>query len=157
MDYIWDSQINSSFSKFKNTDTDLIRAFQKLELEYSNASGQFTIGNTLVDLMNQQQDVGGLNYKNNLPLISKSQGGDNKAIEEIEFTYLYYLMCNKAVLMWAAFGRKGFNQVDAIAQVTGAVVEYDKTIAYGHIISLLGQLGVSQSINNLYSPLSNLH
>lgn len=69
MNSIWNSQINGSFSRFKNTESDLIQAFQKLESEYSNASHQFTIGNTLIDLMNQQQDVGGLNYKNNIPLI----------------------------------------------------------------------------------------
>lgn len=157
MNSIWESHINGSFIRFKNTESDLIQAFQKLESEYSDASHQFTIGNTLIDLMNQQQDVGGLNYKNNIPLISEAQSGDNKVIEELEFTYLYYLLCNKATLMWAAFGRKGFSQIDAIAQVTGAISEYNNTITYADILSILGQLGVSQSMNSMYSPLSNFH
>jgi hypothetical protein len=155
MNSIWDSQINGSFSRFKNTESDLIQAFQKLESEYSNSSQQFTIGNTLIDLMNQQQDVGGINYKNNIPLISKAQGGDKKVIEELEFTYLYYLLCNKATLIWAAFGRIGYSQIDSIAQVTGAVTEYNKTITYADILSILGRLGVSQSLNSMYSPPSN--
>jgi len=157
MNSIWESQIENSFNRFKNTETDVLVAFQKLEMEYSNASGHFTIGNTLLDLMNQQQDVGGLNYKNNIPIISRGQSGDNKAIEELEFTYLYYLLCNKATLMWAAFGRKGFAKVDAIAQVTGVVIEYDQPINYADILSVLGQLGVSESMNKIYSPLNNLH
>jgi hypothetical protein len=157
MNSIWDTQLNSSFDKFKNTETDLFLGFQKLEVEYSNASRQFTVGNTLIDLMNQKQDVGGQNFKNYIPLINNGQHGDNKAIEELEFTYLYYLLNNKATLMWAAFGRKGFSKIDAIAQVTGVVIEYDQPIKYADILSILGRLGVSQSMNKMYSPLNNFH
>ncbi|MGB8193194.1 MAG: hypothetical protein WCF67_14795 [Chitinophagaceae bacterium] len=106
--------------------------------------------------MNRKEDVGGLNYANNLPLISRGQSGDNAAIEELEFTYLYYLLCNKSAIMWSAFGRKGFSRIDAIAQVTGAVIEYKQQITYSSILNILGQLGVSQKMNTLYSPRSNL-
>jgi hypothetical protein len=157
MKSIWESQIDNSFNRFKNTEIDVLVAFQKLETEYSNASIHFTNGNTLIDLMNQQQDVGGLNYRNNIPLIRRGQSGDNQAIEEIEFTYLYYMLANKATLMWAAFGRKGFSRVDAIAQVTGVVIEYNQPITYAGILDTLGQLGVSQSMNQMYSPLNNFH
>ena len=157
MKSIWESQIDNSFNRFKNTEIDVLVAFQKLETEYSNASGYFTSGNTLIDLMNQQQDVGGLNYRNNIPIIRRGQSGDNQAIEELEFTYLYYMLVNKATLMWAAFGRKGFSRVDAIAQVTGVVIEYNQPITYAGILDVLGKLGVSQSMNQMYSPLNNLH
>lgn len=157
MNSIWDTQLNNSFSQFRNTETDILKAFQKLETEYSNASGKFTVGNTLIDLMNQQQDIGGLNYKNNLPLITRGQSGDNKAVEELEFTYLYYLLANKATLMWASFGRKGFSQIDAIAQVTGAIIEYEQAIKYVDILNILGQLGISKTMKSLYTPLNNLN
>jgi hypothetical protein len=156
MNSIWNSQIDSSFSAFKARETDLIRAFQRLETEYSNASQQFTVGNTLIDLMNKREDVGGLNYANNIPLITKAQNKDKSAIEELEFTYLYYLLCNKATLMWAAFGRKGLSRIDAIAQLTGAVIEYNLPFTYSSILRLLGRLGVAQAMNSLYSPLPNL-
>ena len=155
MNSIWDSQIYSSFSKFKGTETDVIKAFQKLEAEYSNASQKFTVGNTLIDLMNKKEDVGGLNYGNNIPLIAKAQSGNNAAMEELEFTYLHYLLCNKATLMWAAFGRKGYSPVDAIAQVTGAIIEYKQPVNYASILNILGQIGVSAQMNKLYSPLPN--
>lgn len=157
MKSIWDNHINSSFSRFKNSETDFMQASQKLEMEYSNASNHFIIGNTLIDLMNKQHDVGGLNYKNNIPLVSKGQSGDNKAIEELEFTYLYYFLSNKATLLWAAFGRIGFSQIDAITQVTGTLIEYRKEIDYAGILSILGMLGASKTMNKMYSPLSNLH
>jgi hypothetical protein len=156
MNSIWDSQIDNSFNKFKGTENDAIKSFQKLETEYSYASQQFTVGNTLIDLMNKKQDVGGLNYQNNIPLIDKSKNGDGTAIEEMEFTYLYYLLCNKATLMWAAFGRKGFLRIDAIAQVTGVVIEYNQPITYGGILNIMGQLGCSEKMNSLYSPLPKL-
>lgn len=154
MNSIWESQIDSSFSKFKNTETDTLIAFRQLELEYSHASRQFTIGNTLIDLMNQSKDVGGLNYKNIIPLINRGQNGDNKAIEELEFTYLHYLLRNKVTLMWAAYGRNGFSKIDAIAQVTGAVIEYNQPINYAGILQLFSQLGVAQTMQELYTPLN---
>ena len=156
MNSIWDSQIDASFSKLKGTEMDIIRAFQKLENEYSNASQYFTVGNRLTELMNKKESIGGLNYANNIPLITKAQSGDTSAMEELEFTYLYYLLSNKATLMWAAFGRKGFSKIDAIAQVTGAVIEYTQPITYSSILEILGKLGVAQSMNSLYSPLPNL-
>ena len=156
MNSIWESEMENSFTQFKNTEKDIITAFQKLENEYSFASQKFTIGNTLIDLMNKQQVVGGLNYKNNLPLISKGQNGDNKAIEELEFTYLHYYLCNTATLMWAGFGRMGFSKNDSITQVTGAVIEYKKEITYTDILGMLGQLGIAQTISKLYKPLTNL-
>jgi hypothetical protein len=157
MNSIWESQIENSFNRFKNTEVDILEGFKKLETEYSNASGQFTVGSTLIDLMNQQKDIGGLNYKNNIPIIIRGQSGDNKAIEELEFTYLYYLLANKAALMWASFGRKGFTKIDAIAQVTGVIIEYNQPISYAGILDLLGQLGVSKSMNSFYTPLPNLY
>jgi hypothetical protein len=157
MNSIWTSQINSSFDRFKNTEPEILPAVKKLVVEYSNASQHFTIGNTLVDLMNKQQDVGGLNYKNNIPLISRAQQSDNKAMEEIEFTYLYYYLSNTATLIWAAFGRKGFSKIDAIAQVTGIVIEYGKPIEYSDILDVLGKLGVSQMMNKIYCPLPNYY
>jgi hypothetical protein len=78
-------------------------------------------------------------------------------MEEIEFTYLYYYLSNIATLIWAAFGRKGFSKIDAIAQVTGVVIEYGKSIEYSDILDVLGKLGVSQMMNKIYSPLPNYY
>ena len=156
MNSIWNGQIDNSFNKFKGTETDIIKAYQKLETEYSKSSERFTAGNTLIYLMNKKENVGGLNYKNNIPLIEKAQKGDNAVMEELEFTYLYYLLCNKATLMWAAFGRKGLSTTEAIAQVTGSVIEYNQTMTYEEILNILGKLGCSQTMNSLYSPLQSL-
>jgi len=114
MNSIWDSQLQNSFLKFKNTETDVSIAYQKLEIEYSNASKAFAGGTTLIDLMNQQIDIGGINYKNSIALINESQNGDNKSTEELEFRYIYRLLSNKAVLMWAAFGHTGLSQNESI-------------------------------------------
>jgi hypothetical protein len=157
MQAIWDTEINKSFEKYSGIESDIIKSFQHLEQEYSNASQKFTIGNTLINLMNQMENVGGLNYSNSIPLITKAQNGDNKSIEELEFTYLYYFLCNKATLMWAAFGRKGFTKLEAIAQVTGVIIEYSQPIHYTDILNILGQLGCSGMMNSIYNPLPNLY
>jgi len=152
---IWNTTIEPSFGKLKGTEKDVLSAFQKLQMEYSQNSQKFTIGNTLIDLMNKKQDIGGLNYANNIPLINQAQKGDNAALEELEFTYLYKFLSNEAVLMWAAFGRCGYNKIDAIAQVTGAVIA-DQPLDYSTILQILGQIGISRTMDNLYEPLPNL-
>ena len=157
MNSIWESQIDASFSKFKETETDIIKAFQKLEIEYSNASQYFTVGNRLADLMDKKEDIGGLNYANNIPLITKAQNGDNVSVEELEFTYLYYLLCNKATLIWAGYGRNGFSKIDAITQVTGLVIEPKHEFTYATILNILGKLGITSQINQLYKPLQNFY
>lgn len=157
MNAIWESQIDNSFNQYKGSVPDIIKSFQQLEIEYSKSLQQFTIGNTLIDLLNKKEDIGGLNYVNNIPLISKSQKGDNKATEELEFTYLYYLLCNKAALIWAAFGRKGFSRIEAITQVTGGAIAPDYPINYASLLKVLGQIGVAFTMNKLYTPLSPLY
>ena len=157
MNAIWGSHIDSCFHPSNGKESDIIKTYQQLEIVYNKSLQQFTTENTLINLLNQQQDVGGLNYKNNIPLIAKSRNRDNAATEELEFTYLYYLLCNKSVLMWAAFGKKGFSRIDAIAQVTGAIIEYDTPITYTAILKILGQIGVAVGMNKIYSPLPPLY
>ena len=55
--------------------------------------------------------------------------------------------------MWAAFGRKGFTKIDAIAQDTWVVIDYNQPISYAGILDLLGQLSISESIYSYYTPL----
>lgn len=156
MNSIWESQVDNSFNQYKGTQPDIIKTFQQFEIEYAKALRPFTTGNTLIDLMNKKQDIGGLNYANNIPLIERSQRGDHTATEELEFTYLYYLLSNKATLVWAAFGRKGYPRIDAIAQVTGAILPPDYPISYTSVLKILGQLGVAVAMNKLYTALPPL-
>src|ERR1700722_8579601 len=157
MNSIWQSQLESSFNEYANTENDVLKSVYKLEIEYANSSLQFAIGDNLIDLMNKKEDIGSINYANNIQLISSAQNGSNKAVEELEFTYLYNFLCNKSILFWAAFGRKGFSKIDAIAQVTGAVIESNEPITYGFVYQVLGLYGVATTLNNLYIPLSNLY
>src|SRR5262245_17410779 len=61
MNSIWESQIDSSFEKYFNTEKEWMQPFEVLWSEYSYASRQFP-PNILVELMNRHEDVGGLNY-----------------------------------------------------------------------------------------------
>ena len=63
------------------------------------------------------------------------------------------MLAIKATLMWAAFGRKGFTKIDAIEQDTGVFSDYNQPISYTGILDLLGQLSISESTNNYYTPL----
>ena len=156
MNSIWDVELNNSFYYYKGIEGDVLKALELLEKAYSDASQQFTKGNRLIDLMNKKEDVGGLNYKDISPIIFKAKKGDNASVEELEFSYLFYYLCNKTTLLWAAYGRKGFSQVDAITQITGVVVA-DQPITYSVIFGMMGRFGCAEVMNSLYTPLSNLY
>jgi len=150
MNSIWEKELKSSFVKYFNTEPDWVSGYEKIENEYSQASGQFTVGNTLVNLMNQRQIVGGINYANFEQLISRGKIGNKSAIEEIEFSYIYYYLTNKAINIWASFGRTGQNEIDSIATITGAIVEANQEITYSVITNTIGQIGVAKAMNDLY-------
>jgi hypothetical protein len=156
MNSIWNTELINSFYHYKGVESDVLKSFELLETAYSNASAQFATANGLYDLMNKNEDVGGINYKDIFPIVIKAQTGDNAAVEELEFSYLFYFLCNKATLLWAAFGRKGFSQIGAITQTTGAMVA-DQPITYSVIFAKMGQLGCAEIMNSLYTPLRNLY
>jgi len=157
MDAIWDNQLQNSFKELSRTETDIIFAYQKIEVEYATASKAFASAEILMNLMNQQNDIGGINYKNSIELINKSIKGDNTSTEELEFRYLYRLLSNKSVLMWAAFGRSGFTENEAISQVLGHSIYPNQTFKYASILDLFGQVGIAPYLNNVYIPLTNLY
>ena len=157
MNSIWESELYNSFTGFKNSEKNIFDAYEKIEIEYSNAAKAYALGNTLLDLMKQQVDIGGINYANSIALIDKSRGGDNDSTEELEFRYIYRLLSNKSVIMWAAFGRIGLTQSEAVNQILDTHINFSQSFQYAEILDLLGQSGVSQIMNTIYSPLPNIH
>jgi hypothetical protein len=152
---MWNTRIEPSFSTFKSTQTNIMEAFQKLQSEYSTDALKWAGDNLIVE-MNKQKDVGAINYSDNISNISKSQNGSSIATEELEYAYLYYLLSNELILLWAAFGRCGYSEIEAIAQITGAVIE-EMSLSYEIMINILGPLGAGQILNKCYSPLPSLY
>lgn len=156
MDFIWDMQIANSFEKYKNSETDLLTAYRKIETKYSESAEKFIGDNRLINLMKEGVEIGGLNYNSLSSLVSKAEKEDNKAIEELEFTYLYWLLANKANIMWASYGRLGYNEIESITKVTDAIIKINEPLNYKNSLNIFGNLIVSKFMDKNYVPLNPL-
>lgn len=83
----------------------------------------------------------------------------NKAIndiskkEELEFSYIFEMLNDMSVLYYIAFRLSGCNDVEAIAKMTGAIIEEIPNMNYTIIKQVFQQLLVSIYMNNNYRPL----
>ncbi|MDR3697347.1 hypothetical protein [Mucilaginibacter sp.] len=82
MNSIWDCDLDNSFDEYKGVEIDILESFRILETVYANTSQKFIGGDILINLMNEKDDRGGLNYKDILPIVLRAQSGDNASVEE---------------------------------------------------------------------------
>lgn len=153
MDSIWETQIRNSFDELANTEIEVLEAFQKIEIHYSTNARKFNSGNRLINLMKEGVEIGGLNYNSLLPLIEKAENEDNKAIEELEFTYLFWLLANKTSIMWSSFGRIGYNKFESVTKITEKIIKINESFTYKNTLTIFGNLIVSEFLETTYTPL----
>lgn len=97
--------------------------------------------------------VGGIKYEHYANLIKRIQNGDREAKEDLEFSYLYYLLSDKAILIWVSLCATGFNKTQAIAFLSGISVMPQPVDDYETISSAMGQLCAAPYLNKHYTPL----
>ncbi|HCN84281.1 MAG TPA: hypothetical protein DIT07_11785 [Sphingobacteriaceae bacterium] len=100
--------------------------------------------------------IGNIKYETFLPQIRKASLGANNEIEDIEFAYVFYYLSNICVRLWCALGITGLNKIDAIAKLSGAVIETREIQSYAHIEDILGKLIVAPLLNEIYKPMNKL-
>lgn len=153
MDFIWNSHILNSFNNYENSETEVLAAYQKIEIAYSSSAENFVSNNRISSLIDEDMEIGGLYLKGLQPLILKAKKEDNEAIEELEFSYFYWLLANKSIMMWAAFGRIGFCPIESVKKVTGAIIKMNQPFTYKNTLSIFGELTVSNFLKKEYVPL----
>ena len=82
---------------------------------------------------------------------------NNKAVEELEFRYIYYAIANEFLFRWSACGMIGKNKFDSFMAVTGMGINTDSMIDYDSSVTLLGQWGASQFLDRHYNPLPDFY
>lgn len=157
MDFMWD-EIDSCFStnwlgKQQAKWNDLNVGYQKLVDIYSETATSKT-NPILMSLLNDHSKrVANTTYGGFLPLVKGTQEGNDKQREELEYTYLYHLLTDESILIWAAIGGTGKSKIDAIGQLTGLVLETDKINNYALIDQILGQFCSAAYLHKNYRPL----
>ncbi len=156
-DFMW-NDIENCFQtngqkKWANFDLGL----EKMNDIYSTVAGaktQSQLPNLLK--LSPSRIVGNLTYSSYNERIIKAKRGSSIDIEEIEFAYLYYLLVDQAILMWASFGGLGYNKIDAIAQVSSVIIKSAPINSYSTIESVLGKLLVSPFLDKNYRALPSM-
>lgn len=102
---------------------------------------------------NPDEVVGAIHYRDFESLIQRAQMGSKPAKEELEFSYLYYLISDKATLAWAAFCAVGIPPLKAITEVSGAVIEPMPLNDYNTLTVGLGRLYTARFMQDRYNHL----
>lgn len=102
---------------------------------------------------NPNEIVGAIHYKDFEGLIQRVQMGSKPAKEELEFSYLHYLISDKATLAWAAFCASGISPLKAITEVSGAIIQPMPLNDYNTLTVGLGQLYTTRFMQDRYNPL----
>jgi len=107
--------------------------------------------------MEKKKDVGVLSHGILDPLISAGERGDNKAIEELEYTFCYNNVVYRCLNVFFAGGSIGLGPVDSFTEATGAVVSDTYLTTNLRDLWTVFQKILGQPINAEYSPLSHLY
>lgn len=102
---------------------------------------------------NPDEIVGAIHYRDFESLIQRVQIGSKPAKEELEFSYLYYLISDKATLAWAAFCAIGIPPLNAITKVSDAIIEPMPLNDYNTLTVGLGQLYTGRFMQDRYNHL----
>jgi hypothetical protein len=158
--FMWD-KIQNSFQKKmfggnKVLWNDFNEGFREMMNLYGNQSTKTQP--ILLQLLSEESAnmVGSVSYAGFADKISGAKQGNNADIEEIEFTYLHYLLNDQLILMWSAFGGTGLSKIDALAQMSGVIIAETDMTEYGTVENIIGQLCTGPYLKDNYNPLPPL-
>ena len=129
-------------------------AYDKL-IEKFNETNKSIVGEFLDSkLINEPEEwVGAIHYSGFVELIDSCANGYRHAREELEFSYLYYTLSDLCTLYWAATCASGISKLDSIKMITGYKIEPMPLNDYKVLTNGLGQLYISQYLEQHYTPL----
>jgi len=158
--FMWDKIQNSFQTKMfggnKVLWNDFNEGFREMMNLYQNQSTKTQP--ILMQLLSEKSAnmVGTVSYSGFGSKIMGAKQGNNADIEEIEFTYLHYLLNDQLILMWSAFGGTGLSKIDALAQMSGVIIAETDMTQYGTVENIIGQLCTGPYLKENYNPLPAL-
>lgn len=132
---------------------DFNQGFQKFKNTYGSTAAQKTQSVLLDLLKDKERNVGNTNYGIFVPMISEAKSGNHTKLEEIEYAYLYYLLTDETILLWASFGGTGLSKIAAIGKLSGLILEVEEIKTYAQIEQILGQFCAAAYLNENYKAL----
>lgn len=149
MNYIWNDYKNGNLPRYSNFQEAVI----DMEQRYSRVAIEKVRDNLMVWLDNKPNEaIGNLTFSNYDRLATVAENDKTKK-EELEFSHIFDLLQEKCVLYWIALRQTGKNDIDAIATITGVIIESIPNMDYAGAKYVFQELCVKQYISQNYSPL----
>lgn len=104
-------------------------------------------------IADKKRYVGMTNFNDFTNPILEAQNGNQSKLEELEYAYLYYLLTDDAILLWAGIGGTGISKMETFEKMTNVRIKDAKITKYEHIDELLGKYAVAVYLNKNYNPL----
>jgi hypothetical protein len=138
-----------------------------VEISQVFRNAQLTISDKMNEYMKNGIQVGDCNSVKLLPIVNKAKSGDNKFVEEIEYSYIARTSLKAFFLTWASFGLNGFTMEEAyqkISEATSPIEDFENFLvvfkAFSNSVNIMiGGLSIgneNQIVTPLYSPLPKL-
>ncbi len=158
--FMWDKIQNSFQTKMLGGNkvlwNDFNEGFREMMGHYQNQS--LKTQPILMNLLSEHstKKVGSIAYSDFSTKIAGAKQRNKADVEEIEFTYLHYLLNDQLILMWSAFGGTGLSKIDALAQMSGVIIEETAMTDYAIVETILGQLCTGPYLHQNYNALPPL-
>ena len=149
--FMWDKIQNSFNGNILWNDFNI--GWREMMKSYQNQS--IKTQPILLQLLSEKSDqiIGSVSYSEFTKFVTEAK----KDVEELEFTYLHYLLNDQLILMWSAFGGTGLSKIDALAQMSGVIIAETDMSEYGKVENLIGQLCTGPYMNENYKALPPLY
>lgn len=82
--------------------------------------------------------------------IDSGAKGDINSLKGIEYTYCLNRLLDEMVLIWLSMVTAGMGKIEAVAQITGAVIADMPINSHAEIEQIIDQLGVENYLQNLF-------
>lgn len=156
VNFMWPYLIGgfSPAERSKHNHGDIVSAWQSMSAVYNRMKIERTQP-ALMGLLAQGMDVGGLSVGSFSALADRAKASSD-ALEEMEYTYVHYAMVREYLFRWSACGYIGRDKQQALAAVTGAIVNTDAMTDLAGAQAVLGQIGAGMFLGRHYRSLPTI-
>jgi hypothetical protein len=139
---MWPTIFNTQHSDWKT-------ALQYLRTKYGEVA-QYEIVPVLEKKLKTNDKVTSLSYTDFTTYIESARSGNQEHLKAIEYTYFLHRILDELILVWVAKVISGESKINAISQITRAVIADLPINEYAVIEKIFDQLGAEQYLQTLF-------
>lgn len=139
---MWPQVINNRYSDWHT-------AYKELTEKFGEVS-KYEIVPVLENWAHSNRKVTVIKFSDFKTFIDSGAKGDINSLKGIEYTYCLNRLLDEMVLIWLSMVIAGMGKIEAVAQITGAVIADMPINSHAEIEQIIYQLGVENYLQNLF-------